>query len=188
MQPTRSAPQLRISGRILLALLLPLLLSLIIIAEEPTPPGKVYLALSATTERVASAYVDAYFRMDFDTMEQLSGPETSFDDPTADTLFGGAPVPGRAAVFGHLRTTFAGITQISFLPSRRYFSGEHGVFEGEVTWGFRPSPGASEKITSGMPLIVIVQVKDGLVVSHRDYGDYRVFLAQARTRRENSGP
>jgi hypothetical protein len=177
MQIPRPGLLLRVSGGFLLAtLLLPRLAP----AAESAPPGKRFLALSATTERVASAYVDAYFRTDFDAMEKLSGPETSFDDATADTLFGGAPVSGRAAVFTHLRSTFAGITHISFRPSRRYFSGEHAVFEGEVTWGYRPAPDAPESVTTGMPLVVIIQVKDGVVMSHRDYGDYRVMLEQAR--------
>lgn len=178
MQTFTPAPGRRLAGSVLLASIL--LLPRLAAAEEPASRPPDFLALSAATERIASAYLDAYFRTDFDTMEKLSGAETSFDDPTADTLFGGAPVAGRAAVFAHLRQTFAGITRLSFRPSRQYFSGEHGVFEGEVTWGYRPSPDAPEAVTTGMPLIVIIQVKNGAVISHRDYGDYRVMIEQSR--------
>lgn len=167
---------------------LPLLLAATAAGERCEEPAKppTFAQRTVTTERIAGTYYDAYIRRDFAAMERISGSDTNFDDATADQLFGGEIVRGREAVFAHLRKTFASITHLAFQTTRRYASGEHAIFEGEVDWDFREPESSRTLSFRGMPLVVIVRVRDGQIVEHRDYGDYRVFVEQYR--RQQTAP
>ena len=142
------------------------------------PPD--FRVLTMTTEKVATEYFDHYFKMEFDAMERLADPAVSFEDPTANTVFGGAVVSGREQTYAKMRQTFAGFTHLAFRPTRKYFSGEHAVMEGVIDWTFKGETAGQQISIVGMPLVIILQVREGRVLTHRDFGDYRVFLRQYR--------
>lgn len=156
-------------------------------AESPTatpqanaakPPD--FRVLTMTTEKVATAYFNNYFKMEFDAMERLADPAVSFDDPTANTVFGGTIVSGREQTYAKMRQTFAGITHLAFRPTRKYFSGEHAVMEGVIDWTFKGEAAGQQISIVDMPLVIILQIHEGRVLTHRDFGDYRVFIRQYR--------
>lgn len=147
-------------------------------ATPPPPPD--YFARSAATEKVATEFVERYFKMQFAEMELLSDPDISFDDPTANPIFGSEIVTGREAVFKAKREGFADINSIEFHQTRSFFAADYAVFEGVIDWSF-PGQKAGRIISiKGMPLVIVLQLRDGRVISHRDYGDYRVFMKQYR--------
>lgn len=144
-------------------------------ARAETPPD--FPSLTAATAEVAGRYIDLYYRLDFDGMEKLLADDVSFEDPTARLVFGSDLSDGKAAVMENFRTGYAGIKSMNFTPTRNFASGEFAVFEGEISWTFSNSAG-KEITIRGMPIMQVIQVRGGQVCLHRDYGDYRVFMAQ----------
>nr|WP_314860982.1 nuclear transport factor 2 family protein [uncultured Undibacterium sp.] len=146
--------------------------------EKPKPSN--FEALSETTEKVANEYVEHYFKREFDSMAKLAAEEVTVDDPTARTIWGGQPQVGRKQIYGKMNELFSTFTHLAFRTTRKFFSGEHAIIEGELDWTFKAGPEGKEIAIVGLPLVIVVQVSDGKVISHRDFADYRVFMKQYR--------
>jgi ketosteroid isomerase-like protein len=141
-----------------------------------------YTAVSAETQSVGEAYFDAYIARDWGRLEPLLADNASFLDPTADLVFGGAQVDGKAAMMTFFREGYAGITRMSVSPVRAIHSGHYAIFETELDWAMMMS--ATQEVASVMPFVVVLRIEDGRVVSHRDYADYAPFIAAARSSRQ----
>lgn len=139
---------------------------------------------SAATETVSQAYFDAYIARDWDTLEPLLADTGTFRDVTAELVFGGAGTQGKPAMMTLFREGYAAITQMEFRPLRTFHSGNYSIFEGELDWTLQLSE--DREVTSVMPILTILRVEDGLVVSHQDFADYAPFLTAARASQDSA--
>ena len=58
---------------------------------------------------------------------------------------------------------------------------DHAIFVGQLSWTYQQEQ--QKLVVEKMPIVVVLQMADGRVVSHRDYADYRpYFAAEAASR------
>jgi len=173
MKGTRM-PSLKTRAAITIILLIQLMTTLAMAQDKPS-----FADLSKATEELASQYVNLYYDLKFDEMEPLMHAEISFEDPTANIIFGSERVSGKAKVMENFHSAFAGISSMELEKIRSFASGKVAIFEMMITWTFE-TRGGKEVTIRDMPLIQVITIADGLVISHRDYGDYQIFAAQFR--------
>ncbi len=137
-----------------------------------------------STQDVSSKYFDAYMAMDWDKLAPMLHPDATFLDSTAQLLFGENRPVGKDAVIKNFREGYASLTSMKPKPLRTFYSGDTGVFEFDLTFGFRNRQNGITTIT--MPLVVVITVKEGKVISHRDYGDYREYVKQLKAAQEKA--
>lgn len=137
---------------------------------------------TSATEDVAAKYFTNYMAMDWDKLEPLMHADITFQDPTAQMIFGEKKPAGKEAVSKNFREGYASLTSMVPKTTRKFFSGNVGVFEMDLTFGFRNRQNGITTIT--MPLVVVITIKDGKVIEHRDYGDYREYLKQLKAAQE----
>lgn len=147
---------------------------------------KVFNDTTGETRDVATRYFSHYMAMDWDRLEPMLHADATFEDPTAELLFGGKPHRGKDNVIKNFRDGYASLTSMKANSLRTIFSGKSAVFQFELSFGFRNRHNGITTIN--MPLVVVVTVKDGKVIEHRDYGDYREYLAQIKKAREEPTP
>lgn len=140
------------------------------------PPQNRFKETTTATEEVATRYFYAYMALDWNKLEPLMHADITFEDPTGTLLFGENRPAGKSDVIGGFRTGLAALTHMTPKIRRKFFSGTAGVFEMDLTFGFRNRQNQEVNIT--MPLVVVLKVKDGKVIEHRDYGGYRDYVKQ----------
>lgn len=149
-------------------------------AEEPS-----FSELTATSEKIARAYYAYYIQLDFESMAPLLAANASFFDPTAQQIFGAQKTSGKAAVLENFKTAYANITHMKVHDANAYFSGQYGIFSGQLDWSFKSGPEQNLIHIKKMPLTVMIKVENGVVTEHRDYADYRVFTRQYEAQTSN---
>lgn len=149
-------------------------------AQEKSP----FKATTDITQDIATRYFDNYMAMDWDRLEPMLHADATFEDPTATLLFGDKKPRGKENVMKNFRMGYESLTGMRAKLARTFFSGDTGIFELDLTFGFRNRQNGITTIT--MPLVVVIAVKDGKVVSHRDYGDYREYLKQMKAAQEKA--
>ncbi|WP_265570773.1 nuclear transport factor 2 family protein [Sphingomicrobium nitratireducens] len=127
-----------------------------------------------TSMRIGQSYFEAYIERDWDRLEPMLADDVVFQDTTAKYLFGGQPQEGKATLAAFFRTAYAGISRMEFTPSRSFASSDTAVFEGMLDWDV--DMGGGRIVSTSMPFVVILALRDGKIVSHRDFADYRPFL------------
>lgn len=138
------------------------------------------------TKEVAGKYFGYYMALDWNKIEPLMHDEITFDDPTAELAIGWQNKPGKANLMKHFREGYAAIIKMTPNLTRSFFSGDVAVFEMNLEFSFK---GGNDKVfTIRMPLVTILRVKDGKIIEHRDYGDYREYLKQLAEVRKNNAP
>ena len=137
--------------------------------------------LTARTLAVAEPYFQAYIARQWDTLEPLVADGVVFSDPTATTVWNTPRHVGKADVMKAFREGYAQITDMQFKPLRRFASGHHAVFEGELDWSLRLEDGRI--VRSNAPFVVILEAREGRVTSHTDLLDYRDFVDALRAKR-----
>jgi ketosteroid isomerase-like protein len=142
-------------------------------AEDPS-----FSELTATSEKIARAYYDYYIQLDFEKLAPLLAENASFFDPTAQQIFGAQQTNGKSAVLENFKTAYANITHMEIRDANAYFSGQYGIFCGQLDWSFKSGPEHHLIHIKKMPLTVTIKVENGQVTEHRDYADYRVFSRQ----------
>lgn len=153
--------------------------------EAPyAPEEQVYLASGEVTRRVAETYFDAYIRRDWTAIEGLISEDGGFSDPTSEQIFGTKPHRGKEETIKAFRNGYAGITAMSANITRTVFSSSYALFEGTLDWTLKLQSGKTID-TKEMPIVVILTIKDGKVVDHKDYADYRSFIEAFRRVRAN---
>ena len=145
-------------------------------AQRPT-----YGSVGEATAPVADAYFAAYIGRDWDALEPLLDEASSFEDPTATYVFGGVKSDGREAMMERFREGYAGITHMDFVKTRRMISADTAIYEGSLEWGL--DLGSGTVVDSVTPMVIILTVRDGKVVQHRDYVDYAPFIAALQAAR-----
>ena len=140
-----------------------------------------YAAVGAATAPVADAYFAAYTTRDWDALEPLLAENASFQDPTATHVFGGVLSEGRTAMMQRFRVGYEGITHMEFAIDSRLVSAETAIYEGALHWGLDLGDGSI--VDSVTPMVIVLTVEDGRIVSHRDYVDYAPFIEAVRQAR-----
>lgn len=148
-------------------------------SAQPAPPR--FAATTAATAPVADAYFAAYIARNWDALEPLLAEPAVFEDPTALHVFGPVRSEGRTAIMERFRVGYAGISRMAFAPTRRMMSGNVAIYEGALD--FALDIGNGLVVESVNPMVIILTVEDGRVVSHRDYVDYAPFLQAVRSAR-----
>jgi ketosteroid isomerase-like protein len=148
------------------------------VAPVPAPPS--YLQSSEATRQVGERYFAAYIDRRWDELEPLLAAEARFLDPTAEAVFGKVEVAGKRAVIEFFRANYANL-RMAFTPQRVIHSGAYALFEGELHWHM-VLPQRTLEIER-MPFVTVLRIEDGRVAEHRDYADYRPFLAAERATR-----
>ena len=133
--------------------------------------------ITEVTKKITTSYFKNYIQLDFDKMKNQMNDSISFNDTTAKLIFGTKLIDGKKVVFENFKKTYAAITEMKSDIKRTIFSSNVGVFEIELTYKFKAT---DKKIItiSKMPLIIILTVKNGKIIEHRDFGDYNIFLEQ----------
>lgn len=135
-----------------------------------------YQHVSTLTQSVAEKYFKAYIALDWDTVERLLAENGSFEDPTAQLVFGQVKHDTKEATMNNFRNGYAGITHMQFNPSRTFFSGQYAIFEGTLDWSLKLSKDQLAE-TKAMPFVTILKVDNNKVVEHKDFADYAPFFA-----------
>jgi ketosteroid isomerase-like protein len=142
-------------------------------AAQPTPTPD-YAQMAKSSADVGATYLAAYFQKDWATLEQLLAENATFSDPTASRLFGAAGKTGKVAIMQAFRDHYAAIS-FNFHQERSWVAIDHVVFTGQLSWTYQLQKGQLK--VEKMPLMVVLHVVDGQVVSHQDYADYRPYFA-----------
>jgi len=135
---------------------------------------------NTVTKNVTEKYFAAYFDLDFETLKELMHDDISFADPTADLIFHSEKVIGKDAVYENFKKGYASITEMTQTPIRTIYSSNTGIYEINIEFKFKEG---ANIISINMPLVIILTIKDGKVIEHRDYGDYNHFLRQYNDQR-----
>jgi ketosteroid isomerase-like protein len=162
-----------------LRLFLLLLASLCLLSAARAAPD--LRAATQQTLAVAERYHSAYMDRAWDTLEPLLAEGATFQDPTAELVFGGQRHVGKPALMKLFREGYASITQMRFEPLRTMASGQHVLFEGTLAWTLRLQDG--RLVSSRMPIVTWLRVQDGLITEHTDLADYRPFADALRAAR-----
>lgn len=128
------------------------------------------------TVRIAEDYLTAYSSFDMDAVAPFLSDDMVFYDPTSSNQNAeGGPFifNGKEAVLkglGDYASQFKSIT-VNYDVERRYESEGVVVFVAMLTWNVLTTNDAS--LTGSAPMVTAVTVKDGKVVNHTDYYDYK---------------
>ncbi len=114
--------------------------------------------------------------LDFDSMKTMMHDNISFEDPTARFVFGGSKIENKVSVYENFKESYAAISEMNQQTVRTIFSSSTGIFEIDLEWKMKNGP--DKIITINMPLIVVLTVENGKIISHLDYGDYNYFIEQ----------
>lgn len=159
--------------KIVPAIIVLMIAAAVSIAQQPQNR---FRETTAATEEVATQYFNSYMALDWDKLEPLMHADITFEDPTGTLLFGENRPAGKANVIGGFRTGLVALTHMTPKIKRRFFSGSAAVFEMDLTFGFRNRQ--KQEVNIIMPLVIVLKVKDGKVIEHRDYGAYREYVKQ----------
>ena len=163
--------------RCLASLFLSIFLTLPAGAAQKAPD---YNQLSAVTADISQRYLQAYFAKDWNTLETLLADSASFADPTATQLFGAETKTGKTVIMQAFREHYAPIS-FQFIQDSRMFAIDHAIFVGKLSWTYQLPK--QKLVVEKMPMVVVLQMVDGRVVSHRDYADYRPYFTAVEASR-----
>ncbi|MDZ7869322.1 MAG: nuclear transport factor 2 family protein [Rheinheimera sp.] len=149
---------------------------------KPTPD---YAQMAKQSADVGATYLTAYFQKDWATLDKLLAENATFADPTATRLFGAAGKTGKAVIMQAFRENYAPIS-FDFQQERSWGAIDHVVFTGQLSWTYQLQKG--QLVVEKMPMMVVLQIVDGQVVSHLDYADYRPYFAAEAAHRRTEKP
>ncbi|MCB2112875.1 MAG: nuclear transport factor 2 family protein [Parvularculaceae bacterium] len=124
----------------------------------------------------ASNYLAAYSTFDVAKMAPFYADDAVFTDPTSNDQIPGFEeftFDGKDAILRGLGDYAAGYKSFSvhYDVKRRYESADNVVFIADLTYKGETKKG--EPFAGGAPIVTVIKVKDGKVVRHTDYFDYR---------------
>ena len=131
---------------------------------------------TSLSKDVTTRYFNAYMNLDFKSMKLVMHDSITFYDPTAKLVFGGNKIKGKTKVYEYFLNSYASIIEMKQSTIRTIFSSNTGVFELNFVYKFKN--GSGQIFTIDMPLIVILTIKNGKIIEHRDYADYNYFMKQ----------
>ena len=135
------------------------------------------------TQLLAETYLKSYFNKDWNLLASKLADDASFQDWTVQTI-AGAPANqvGKVNVLNFFREQYASLT-MHFEQQHAVFSTNHVSISGQLDLVM---PDRGRSIRSVLPMTIILSIKDGLVVQHTDYVDYRPFILAEQASRSSS--
>lgn len=135
-------------------------------------------AFSQDLKTLSKQYIDAYFSLDQEKFSPFLAEDITWSDPTwSEVDPSNKPVKGKQAVLAHLKTTTAGLQNLSYTIDSHFVSGPIAVFEGVMKYTFAdPSTGKSYKFN--LREVSVLEFKNGKIIRHTDYSDFKTWLKQ----------
>lgn len=141
-------------------------------------------------ETVAREYMKAYSNWDFEKMKSFYSDGVHFEDPTATEAFGQPYVfDGKEKVHGFFNNVFKDRFKndrppyVKFNMERVFSTGSlviiSSTFECIVPTSWYKEK-SDEALLISIPFVTILEVKNGQITKHFDYGDYKKYNAQIR--------
>ncbi len=133
--------------------------------------------LNESTARIALAkdYIAAYSTFDVTKMEPFYSDDAMFHDPTTSPpgTDGALLLTGKAAILKGLGDYAASFNRFSveYKIERQYESNGVVVFIAQLSYMGESKDG--DKFAGSAPIVTAITVKDGKVVRHTDYFDYK---------------
>lgn len=148
-----------------------------------------------TVEKIALEYMEAYGDWDFDRMKTFYADNVIFEDPTGTEAFGQAfKFEGKEKVHSFFKGIFKDKFEndkppyVSFIIEKTFFSGSHAIINSTFECIIPTSwykEGSDETVLISVPFVTILQIKNGLIESHTDYGDYKKYNTQIQSQLKN---
>ena len=135
-------------------------------------------------------YVKTYVARDFEALAKLQTEDCTFQDPTAVMLGAGREQRGPEAIRANFERAFTGCQKFEYEPTFEFAFGRYAVFAGTCRYAF-PGRALGVQVESAefeLPLIVVLETKDGRVASHKDYADYAAFREQLARQAAGGAP
>ncbi len=142
-----------------------------------------FIPTTESTKRVAQEYHAAYMGLEFEKMREILADSASWEDPTAQELFGLTRVVGADSIFAQLTRAFTGVFEIKHREDDYRYSGHFAMMETLLDYSFNLGEGGKRIDITDLHVIFIYEVRDGKVVSHRDYADYSTMVQQLNAQR-----
>lgn len=141
-------------------------------------------------ENIATEYMKAYGNWDFDKMKTFYSEDIRFEDPTGSEAFGQTMmVEGKENVYMFFKDVFKDRFKddkppyVNFIIDKKFISGSfiimNTTFECVLpTSWFKEN--SSETVLVSIPFVTILEIENGLIKKHTDYGDYSKYKAQIK--------
>jgi len=146
------------------------------IVSLPTISAAENPAASEAPVALAKEYLAAYSTFDVTVMEPFLSEDMVFHDPTSSNQNAGGTsffYEGKQAVMkglGDYAAQFASFT-LDYKIERQYESNGVVVFIAQISYMGESKVG--DKFAGSAPIVTAITVKDGKVVRHTDYFDYK---------------
>ncbi|MFI0429411.1 nuclear transport factor 2 family protein [Mariniflexile sp. HMF6888] len=151
---------------------------------------------SQSHKTIALSYMEAYGDWDFDTMKTFYAENIHFEDPTGSEVFNQKfDFNGIKEVYNFFRGVFKNGFEnerppyVDFRIEKVFESGSfiiiNSTFECQLpnAWFKEPS---SERILISIPFLTILQIENGKIISHTDYGGYDSYMKQIQAQITNN--
>ncbi|MDF1839420.1 MAG: nuclear transport factor 2 family protein, partial [Planctomycetota bacterium] len=152
-------------------------------------------AKEVNLRRQAEDYLAHYAACDWDALEALWSPETTFQDPTGAVFGAGQLFVGPPSIRAHFEEVLATIQEnggLKFTPIRSFVTGSQAIYLQRIAWPTRadqlgiPDAGPTDLVTLSADVLIVLEFKDDKVVRHRDYASYESLSAQIAAHRRDA--
>lgn len=130
--------------------------------------GNDFDAATSETAKVAPAYLEAYFKEDFNQQRTFLDENATFQDPTAK-VFGpksGIEFSDAESIVERRKEVFQNISDFGMDIEKQFVANHHAVFIGKIKY----------KTASGTQYeqdgVIVIEVRGGKVTRHWDFVDY----------------
>ncbi len=135
----------------------------------------------AKLRKTVDAYFIAYGKCEFDVLESLWAKDVSFQDPTGALFGAGKLTKGNSAVSKNLQSELKVISThggMRIQTKDSFITGRHAIYLQRVAWptlakdlGLPDTPpGKTYELSADV--LMVLEIEDGKVLSHRDYVSY----------------
>ncbi|MBO6523422.1 MAG: nuclear transport factor 2 family protein [Balneolaceae bacterium] len=141
-------------------------------------------------DAVVKEYLSLYTRMDFDELREFYTEESVFEDPTTSVFDADGNyqrLKGPDDITAFLVKGFAGMSDICFEIQEEYTSGvvafQYGILHYSSTIGTTKD---GQPFQFDLPLSIVLIIKNGKVIHHQDFADYKTWNQQYVNQLEKS--
>ncbi|NHN25764.1 nuclear transport factor 2 family protein [Flavobacterium jejuense] len=148
-----------------------------------------------SNDSIATAYMKAYGDWNFDTMKTFYSEDIHFEDPTAEKAFGQPFLfKGKENVYAFFKGVFKDRFKnnkppyVNFIIEKKFCANSfviiNSTFECVIptSWFKKES---KETILIAIPFVTILEIENGKIKKHTDYGDYSKYNAQIKAQLGN---
>jgi len=141
-----------------------------VLSTQTASANKIYAEKSKAMAVLSGQYLKALEAQELPAIEQFLHPQIAYKNSTANRVVGASDrQQGKPAAMAALNQMFQH-RKLKFEIQHAVYSGDYGVVNG-VLHEQMGSAQQAQKVT--LPFTMILQVKDGKIVSHEDIVDFR---------------